>query len=299
MAATSALLHNSRRLFELLRERPHYVFGRFAMARDAYSGLRSARDLVGGGQPMRIGDLYQPTIADVAVAPSGMLVDGKSSREQVAEMRAQSYSLGPSLTPAAVATLVSEARARPLYAQGAATPCGILGTLTAEQRNQFAFASVGDASSIPAIRALAGDPALHDAARLFLRYRPREVSIWLFWSFANHLSAEHRRSVYQTIDYHYDVDGMNFMYANFYLLDTTRMNGAHAIIAGSHRRKGLRQLIGVARIGDDEAKAIYGADAERVIEGPAGSGFLEDTSCYHKALPPQTGDRLMLQLRYR
>ena len=43
MAATSALIHNSRRLFELLRERPHYVFGRYAVARDAYSGLRSAR----------------------------------------------------------------------------------------------------------------------------------------------------------------------------------------------------------------------------------------------------------------
>lgn len=299
MAATSALLHNSRRLIELLRERPHYVFGRFAVVRDAYSGLRSARDLMGGGQPMRIGDLYRPTTADVAVASSGMVVPGKSSREQVAEMRAQSYSPGPSLTPTAVATLVTEARARPLHAQGSNESCGTLGTLTAEQRNQFAFASIGDASSIPEIRALAGDPVLYDAARLFLRYRPREVSIWLFWSFANQLSAEHRRSVYQTIDYHYDVDGMNFMYANFYLLDTTRMNGAHALIAGSHRRKGLRQLMGIARIGDEEAKAIYGPDAERIIEGPAGLGFLEDTSCYHKALPPLTGDRLMLQLRYR
>lgn len=299
MAATSALLHNSRRLIELLRERPHYVFGRFAVARDAYSGLRSARDFVAGDRPMRIGDLYRPTTADVAVAPSNMLATVKSSRQQVAEMRAQSYSLGPSLTPQAAALLATEARSRPLHAQGDAASCGTLGTLTAEQRNQFAFASVGDASSIPAVRALAGDPALYDAARLFLRYRPREVSIWLFWSFANRLSAEHRRSVYQTIDYHYDVDGMNFMYANFYLLDTTRTNGAHALIAGSHRRKGLRQLLGIARIGDDEAKAIYGADAERIIEGPAGSGFLEDTSCYHKALPPQTGDRLMLQLRYR
>lgn len=299
MAATSALFHNSRRLIELLRERPHYVFGRFAIARDAYSGLRSVRDLVGGRQPMRIGDLYRPTTADVAVAPSGMLLPGKSSREQVAEMRAQSYSPGPSLMPEAVATLVAEARARPLQAQSSGESCGTLGTLTAEQRNHFAFASVGDASSIPSIRALAGDPVLYDAARRFLRYRPREVSIWLFWSFANQLSADHRRAVYQTIDYHYDVDGMNFMYANFYLLDTTRMNGAHAIIAGSHRRKGLRQLMGIARIGDDEAKAIYGADAERIIEGPAGSGFLEDTSCYHKALPPLTGDRLMLQLRYR
>jgi Flp pilus assembly protein TadD len=51
--------------------------------------------------------------------------------------------------------LAAEARARPLHAQGSSESCGTLGTLTAEQRNQFAFASVGGASSIPAIRASA------------------------------------------------------------------------------------------------------------------------------------------------
>jgi hypothetical protein len=45
--------------------------------------------------------------------------------------------------------------------------------------------------------------------------------------------------------------------------------------------------------------AVYGRDAERVMEGAAGFGFLEDSSCYHKALPPLSGDRLILQLRYR
>ncbi len=78
-----------------------------------------------------------------------------------------------------------------------------------------------------------------------------------------------------------------------------RENGAHALIAGSSRRKRLGHLLGSARLSDAEAWQTYGRDAERTIEGPAGSGFLEDASCYHKALPPETGDRLMLQLRYQ
>ena len=52
-------------------------------------------------------------------------------------------------------------------------------------------------------------------------------------------------------------------------------------------------------IGDAEARETYGPEAERLIEGPAGSGFLEDTSCYHKALAPVSADRLMLQFRYQ
>jgi len=103
----------------------------------------------------------------------------------------------------------------------------------------------------------------------------------------------------QTIDYHYDVDGFNFLYANFYLLDTSVRNGAHLLIEGSSRRKQLRHLLGKARLSDAEAHDAYGLTAERTFEGPAGFGFLEDASCYHKALRPLDGERLMLQLRYR
>jgi hypothetical protein len=89
------------------------------------------------------------------------------------------------------------------------------------------------------------------------------------------------------------------MYANFYLVDTTVRNGAHVLIDGSSRRKRWRHLMGAARLTDGEVVAVYGRDAERVMEGAAGFGFLEDSSCYHKALPPLSGDRLILQLRYR
>lgn len=299
MASLSSVLDPGRRLLVLLRERPHYVFGRFAIARDVYSSLCFARDLCVGNPTLQIRDLYKPAKNALAVTHSGLLVASKSAREQVEEMRAQSFSLGPSLTPEGIRAVCETARTRLLYPEGAGVSCGSFESLAPEQRKRFAFASVDSASEVPAIRAIASDPVLYDAAHLFLRYRPREVSIWLFWSFANELTAEHRRSVYQTIDYHYDVDGMNFMYANFYLLNTTRQNGAHALIVASHRRKRLGQLMGAARISDTEARLRYGDRAEYIVEGSAGSGFLEDASCYHKALPPEAGDRLMLQLRYR
>ena len=156
-----------------------------------------------------------------------------------------------------------------------------------------------ESSKLAVVQALAADPLLHEAASSFLGYRARRVSSWLFWSFASGLSDDERRAVNQTVDFHYDVDGYNFMYANFYLVDTTARNGAHVLIEGSSRHKRWRHLMGVARLADAEAFAAYGRDSERVMEGAAGFGFLEDSSCYHKALAPLSGDRLILQLRYR
>ena len=170
---------------------------------------------------------------------------------------------------------------------------------TPESYDHIAIATVIDSSKLAIVQALAADPLLHDAASSFLGYRARRVSSWLFWSFASQLSDAERRAANQTIDFHYDVDGYNFMYANFYLVDTNAGNGAHVLIEGSSRKKRWRHLMGIARLTDDEALAAYGHAAERVIKGRAGFGFLEDSSCYHKALPPRGGDRLILQLRYR
>lgn len=284
----------AKRLGFLVTRRPRYVLGRFATVRDAYSGLNGLKDVVIRTTPLRMGDLYKPATSTLDVARSGHVLSSRSAAEQVEEMRRESYSLGPMLDGAALATLQDEARKLPLHVDDKT-----VGTYTTLSRGKIAIATVQDSSKLPMIRAIAGDEFLYQAASAFLGYRPRQVSSWLFWSLANQLSADQRRAAYQTIDYHYDVDGFNFMYANFYLLDTTARNGAHALIAGSSRRKRLCHLLGIARLSDTEAWQTYGREAERTLEGPAGFGFLEDASCYHKALPPENGDRLMLQLRYQ
>ena len=290
----SRQFERAKRLGFLVTRRPRYVLGRFATVRDAYSGLNGLKDVVVRTTPLRMGDLYKPATSTLDVARSGHVLSSRSAAEQVEERRRESYSLGPQLDGAALATLQDEARKLPLHVDDKT-----VGTYTTLSRGKIAIATVQDSSKLPMIRAIAGDEFLYQAASAFLGYRPRQVSSWLFWSLANQLTADQRRAAYQTIDYHYDVDGFNFMYANFYLLDTTARNGAHALIAGSSRRKRLGHLLGIARLSDTEAWQTYGREAECTLEGPAGFGFLEDASCYHKALPPENGDRLMLQLRYQ
>jgi hypothetical protein len=292
-----------QRLAFLLSRKPHYLLGRFAVVRDSYAMMNGARDAVLGTSRLRVGDLYEEASTSIETASSGLLLPVASAAEQVEELRSQSYSLGPHLAPSTVSELHELASILPLKnalnpQTGRAPTYKELSTeRTLRERN--AFLTVRDSSSIAIVRALAGDTLLNDIARQFLGYKPRQVSSWLFWSLANALSDDQRRAAYQTIDFHYDVDGFNFMYVNFYLVETNRSNGAHVLMAGTARGKHLRHLTGVARLGDAEAYEAYGRERERVMEGPAGFGFLEDASCYHKALPPQVGDRLMLQLRYQ
>ncbi|MDI1284462.1 MAG: hypothetical protein PSV46_08695 [Reyranella sp.] len=279
--------------------RPSYLLGRFATVRDAYSLLHRLKDSLAGAAPLRIADLYHAADATIDVAASGHVLSTKTAAQQVEEMRKQSYSLGPHLDKIALAELQRCARTLPLHFNEADVGTYEALSQSPERRGDLALATIRNSARLPLIRALAGDKTLYEAASLFLGYRPTEVSCWFFWSLANHLSDDERRAASQTIDYHYDVNGFNFLYINFYLLDTDEMNGAHALIAGSSRRKRLRHLLGSARLSDNEVRETYGPEAERVIEGPAGSGFLEDTSCYHKALAPISADRLMLQLRYQ
>jgi hypothetical protein len=288
-----------RRIAHIVLNRPSYLLGRFATVRDAYSRLHRLKDAVSGASPLRIGDLYHAADATIPVAISGHVLSTRTHVQQVEEIRNQSYSLGPQLDKPALAELQRCARTLPLHFNEADVGTYESLSQSSERRGNLALATIRNSARLPMIRAIAGDRFLFEVASLFLGYRPTEVSSWFFWSLANHLSDDERRAASQTIDYHYDVNGFNFLYANFYLLDTDAMHGAHALVAGSSRRKRLRDLLGSARLGDEEVRETYGPEAERLIEGPAGSGFLEDTSCYHKALAPVSADRLMLQFRYQ
>ncbi|MDB4453818.1 hypothetical protein OAG46_00415 [Planctomycetota bacterium] len=216
----------------------------------------------------------------------------------VAELRARSYSPGIVLEPEAIREIESEARLRRGLKNRTGVIHGNYDSISEAERAEIAIFTIHESSEIPVIGEIAGDPLVFDVARRFLGYRPREVSTWLFWSLANDMSPSHRQS-FQTVDFHYDVDGFNFLYLNFYITATDRSSGAHGLIPGSHRGKSLRHLLGSARRSDSETASVYGPSAEAVIEGPAGYGFFEDASCFHRAHIPADSDRLMLQLRIR
>jgi hypothetical protein len=47
-----------------------------------------------------------------------------------------------------------------------------------------------------------------------------------------------------------------------------------------------------------DVRRQFGLENEITIEGPAGPGFVQDTSCYHRATPPTHADRLILAVRF-
>jgi hypothetical protein len=283
----------------VLVESPHYVLGRFHLLRRAYSMARRAAELGPVKPALQIGELYGEAQRPLASSREACVASTCDARTHVDNLARDSFSAGLQLTPAAVAELVKAATELPL--RGRSGRFGGLRELTMSSaaKAREAIATVEDSSRLPAIEALAADPRIVDVVTAYLGYHPRRVSSWLFWSLKNGLSDAAREAQYQTIRFHYDVHGFNFLYVSFYLLDTDARSGAHVLIEGSHRDKRLRHLLGSAKLDDARALADYGAARIRTIEGSAGAGFFEDTSCYHKALPPLDRERLMLQLRYQ
>ena len=93
--------------------------------------------------------------------------------------------------------------------------------------------------------------------------------------------------------------GLHYIYVFFYITDCNINSGAHQIIRGSHtKKKFFKHLIGSAKKTEAQLKNDYNLHDFINIEGPAGQGFIEDTSCFHRALPPENEPRLALQFRY-
>ena len=109
-------------------------------------------------------------------------------------------------------------------------------------------------------------------------------------------STKYRDNNGQTVSFHYDVEGYNFLYIFFYLTKCDSLSGAHESIFYSHKKKKLEYLFSSARKSDD---LIYNSYKHAfVISGEPGFGFIEDTSCYHRALAPKNSSRTCFQIRY-
>lgn len=120
---------------------------------------------------------------------------------------------------------------------------------------------------------------------------PHQIMTIINWSFASNATDAEIRRLVPTIDYHYE-------YASFHLTDTDLNSGAHVMMKRSHNKKPLQMLLGSAAASEAAVRQQYGIENEIIIEGPAGTGSVQDTSCYHRATPPTYGDRLMLAVRF-
>lgn len=148
-----------------------------------------------------------------------------------------------------------------------------------------------------AIARLEQDPKLLEIARRYLNGNPRRIDSRLWWSFAVDATESERLKANQTVRFHYDLEGFGFLYFSFYITPVNENSGPHVAVLGTHKNKPLRHILSSVNLSDEEVIATYGIDNIRTLTGPAGFGFAEDTFCFHKASPPESEDRLLLQIR--
>lgn len=217
-----------------------------------------------------------------------------------ASLRTQGYFAGLALADDVVERLVGHAVAWPCRVPGRRGEEFLIGEVVANRSPEGRVVAVADVDlgRSAVLDRLVGHELLLGLAHDFLGYAPREVEQRLYWSPRGALSDEDRRSNGQTVDFHYDIERRPTLYCYFYLTDTTAAEGAHVVVARSHRSRPFGLKCRSTRQPAETVHSVYGKDNDMVIEGPAGFGFVEDPACYHKVLPPRTASRLILQLRY-
>lgn len=127
----------------------------------------------------------------------------------------------------------------------------------------------------------------------------KKIDIRLTYSTVSNLDDVEREKWRQTVNWHFDVHDLNFLYVFFYISGADKFSGSHEVIIKSHKKKlFFKHLIGSAIQSDKSLKNFYDKKDFLTIEGSEGEGFIEDTSCFHRALKPIDQSRLCLQIRY-
>lgn len=272
-----------RRIF--LEGKLYFAMGRFRTVRRSYSAWRHVRQHLSPPQQVN----------GVAAGPS--LFAAHDKRTIVDTLRRDGIYVGLQLPPAIIDEVVSFARTAPLtrWAEEDSFTYADVTNGRLPSGDAVVVGSVRDPEACPAVLRVKNDPKLREFVSAYLGYVPQQVRVVLFWNFASTLTPEERAKVHQANNYHYDVDGYNWLYTQFFMTDVDADSGPHIIIKGSHRDKPLHLLFSSVKQPDSAIHGYYGANRETVIEGPAGLGFIEDTSSFHKAVEPRKRDRLLLQ----
>lgn len=151
-------------------------------------------------------------------------------------------------------------------------------------------------SGCPAIQSVVQDPALWQIATHYIGAEPVLLKTNLWWCFQTDQALYEQDG--QAM-FHYDLDDFCSLKFFFYLTDVDPSGGPHVCVRGSHRHKLLtdKLLLMVGR-SDQHMIDTYGADNIVTVCGPAGTGFVEDTFCFHRGTPPRHRDRLMLSIEF-
>ncbi|MBW4613229.1 MAG: hypothetical protein KME21_08090 [Desmonostoc vinosum HA7617-LM4] len=153
------------------------------------------------------------------------------------------------------------------------------------------------AALCPAIKKLAHDPKLLEIATKYLGKNPVFTGSRLHWVFvANEAEYDLNKGA---MNFHYDLNDYCSLRFFFYLTNVNLLSAPHVCIRSSHQRKKLAYLFSLfRRQSEAELLKYYGSENCLTVCGPTGFGFVEDVFCFHKATPPISSDRLLLQLQY-
>jgi hypothetical protein len=269
----------------LLEGKLYFAMGRFRTVRRGYSAWRHLRQSFAPPRPLN------------GTAADGTLFPGHDKRTIVDTLRRDGIYVGLQVPQPLVEEVVAFASSTTLtrWAEEESFTYADVKDGRLPSGEPVVVGSVRDPEACPAVVRIKDDPKLREFVAAYLGYVPQHVRVVLFWNFASNLTAEERRKVHQANNYHYDVDGYNWLYTQFFMTDVDASAGQHIIIKGSHRDKPLHLLLSSVKQPDEAIHAYYGAQNESVIEGKAGLGFIEDTSSFHKATEPRSRDRLLLQ----
>jgi len=259
--------------------------GRFSTVRAGYSLWRGLTDS-----------------ASIPAAHGESAVEPFDAARAVADLRRDSVYRPVRLRPAALESLNKLAMEQPILCSNPRIPSvpfeGALEYNRQGHEQPFLYGSVTAADTDPTALAIVNDPGILTAASRYLGYIPQRRRMRLQWSFVCDWSARQRQAWGQTVYYHYDVDDFNFVYLMFYLTDTNADSGAHIMIPGTHHGKPIKWLLGRSWLTDEEVFTRYPRTSQLMIADRAGTGFLQDSSCLHKATAPVIRPRLVFQVRY-
>ena len=134
-------------------------------------------------------------------------------------------------------------------------------------------------------------------ARDYLQTEPLIQSTQIWWTFSN--MDENKNYINppgNEFGYHYDVDDFKFLKLFFYLSDVGKHDGPHFFIKKDGPKK-INEYLN-RRINE---KIIQSEYKDRIIclTGAVGTGFIEDTTNYHKGSNPKyNNSRGVLQIIY-
>ena len=97
--------------------------------------------------------------------------------------------------------------------------------------------------------------------------------------------------------FHQDRDRLSFLKFFVYLTDVGPDNGPHTVVQGTHKQI-PRSLRADGRQTDEAVREAGLWDRVISLAGPAGTMMAVDTVALHKGLPPQAGDRCVLQVEF-